>query len=246
MSETNRCYVLFHAKGCGSVFPLVVLRALNIPHELVTCDFQETTRKEGPNYTRLLEVNPLVQFPTLITPEGSVMTEMAAIVLYLQHHHAKGSHWDIESLSPPQLAAFYRWFIFIPANIYSALTVSVFPGRFVNVPLDAVVDPRTVESWVTKGALARRGEMWIIMEQEMPQGLGLGRFVLGTDHPTFLDVLLAMVSHFMLHADDRYSWFPETCPKLFGPVKATIETEVVKEVFLETGFNQYFDMSIAP
>lgn len=44
---------------------------------------------------------------------------------------------------------------------------------------------------------------------------------------------------------DRYSWFPETCPKLFVSVKATIEMDVVKEAFLENGFNQYFDMPAA-
>lgn len=99
MTEASGRYVLFHAEvsanstmvyddvptdyhqGCGSVFPLVVLRALKVPHEVVTCDFKETTQKKGPNYDRLLKANPLAQFPTLITPEGYPLTEMTAIVL---------------------------------------------------------------------------------------------------------------------------------------------------------------------
>lgn len=53
----------------------------NAPHELVVCDYEETTAKRGPNYARLVEANPLAQFPTLITPEGYVMTEMVGIAL---------------------------------------------------------------------------------------------------------------------------------------------------------------------
>lgn len=117
----------------------------------------------------------------------------------LQHNHAKGTPWDLQVLSPAQLAAFYRWFIFIPANLYPALTVGEFPARFVKVPADAGVESKTVESWIADGAFARMGDMWRIMERDMPRDLGSGKFVLGTDHPTVLDVLLAMVAHYMLH-----------------------------------------------
>ena len=117
----------------------------------------------------------------------------------LQHNHAKGTEWSLQNLSPAQLAAFYRWFIFIPANLYPALTVGEFPARFVHVPADAGVESKSVESWIADGAFARMGDMWRIMEKNMPRDLGSGRFVLGTDHPTFLDVLLAMVAHYMLH-----------------------------------------------
>ncbi|KAF8605915.1 hypothetical protein BDV93DRAFT_604924 [Ceratobasidium sp. AG-I] len=95
----------------------------------------------------------------MITPEGYVMTEMAAIVLYLQDRYAQGTPWDIRTFTPPQLAAFYRWFIFIPANVYSVLSVGEFPARFVKVPTDGAVDSKTVESWITKGAFARREEI---------------------------------------------------------------------------------------
>ncbi|KAG8730156.1 hypothetical protein FRC12_020452, partial [Ceratobasidium sp. 428] len=174
MAETAGHYVLFHALECGSALPLVALRALNIPHEVVICDFKETTQKRGSNYERLVKANPLAQFPTLVTPEGFTMTEMAAIILYLQDRHAKGTPWDIHSLTTSQLAAFYRWLVFIPANFYPAVTIGEFPSRFVRVPSDGGVDQKSVENWITIAANARRGDMWRIMEKNVPKNLGDG------------------------------------------------------------------------
>lgn len=63
------------------MFPHTVLRLLEIPHEIVSCNYDEVTQKRGADYARLAKANPLAQFPTLVTPEGYVMTEMVAIVL---------------------------------------------------------------------------------------------------------------------------------------------------------------------
>jgi GST-like protein len=58
------------------------MRLLNVPHEVVELDYEKVVRREEtPGLDRLLAANPLAQFPTLITPEGVVMTEMAAIIL---------------------------------------------------------------------------------------------------------------------------------------------------------------------
>ncbi|QRV88783.1 glutathione S-transferase [Ceratobasidium sp. AG-Ba] len=243
MSETNSQYVLFHAMECGSALPLVALRALNIPHEVVVCDFRETTRKQGRNYERLSKANPLAQFPTLITPEGSVITEMAAIILYLQDRHAKGTSWDIRNLAPSQLAAYYRWLVFIPANLYSALTIGEFPARFVQVPASGGIEQKVVEGWITTAAHTRRAEMWKVMEQGVPNDLGDGRFVLGTQQPTFLDVFLALIAHFMGHVGDDFGWLSKTCPTLFKSVIATLEVDVVKSTFTESNFTQYLDFT---
>ncbi|KAG9125895.1 hypothetical protein FRC07_005753, partial [Ceratobasidium sp. 392] len=200
MSNNKAPYVLFHAQGTGSTFAQAVLRLLDIPHELVTCDYEETTQKKGPNYARLIEANPLAQFPTMVTPEGYVVTEMTAIVLSdLQDRHANDTPWDIRALTPSQLAAFYRWFIFIPANVYPVITIAEFPSRFLRVPTDAGIDPKAVEDWVSKGAFARREDLWKMMEREMTREYQEGRFLLGTEHPTFLDIFVALVAHYTPH-----------------------------------------------
>ncbi|KAG8681660.1 hypothetical protein FRC09_017328 [Ceratobasidium sp. 395] len=237
MSNSKAPYILFHAEGSGSVFPQAVLRVLNVPHELVVCDYEETTQKRGSNYARLVEANPLAQFPTMITPEGSVMTEMTAIVLYLQDRYAKDTPWDIRVLLPSQLAAFYRWFIFIPANLYPVITVGEFPSRFVRVPEDANVDSKTVEGWITKGAFARREELWKMMEKEMTRSFQEGKFLLGTEHPTFLDVFVSLVAHYTPHP--RYSWLEENCPRLVKCVRTTLQTDIIKDVFRDNDLGDF-------
>ncbi|KAG8745673.1 hypothetical protein FRC10_007370 [Ceratobasidium sp. 414] len=199
MSQTGT-YVLFHAHfispgkrfGVPSGCPSVIGSSSR-------SDYEQVTQKQGRDYGRLVKANPLAQFPTLLTPEGDVMTEMVAIVLYLQHRHARGTPWSIDNLSPSQLAAFYRWFIFIPANVYPVLTIGEFPGRFVRVPSDVGVATSTVEGWVTQGAYARREELWLMLEREMTKELKDGQYLVGTQNPTLLDVLVAMMAHFMPH-----------------------------------------------
>ncbi|KAF8605923.1 hypothetical protein BDV93DRAFT_521266 [Ceratobasidium sp. AG-I] len=238
MEEASK-YILFHAHGSGSVFPHAVLRLLELPHEIVDCNYDEVTQKRGSDYDRLVKANPLAQFPTLVTPEGNVMTEMVAIVLYLQNRHASDTSWGINKLSPSQLAAFYRWFIFIPANVYPVLTMGEFPGRFVRVPADAGISPGIVEGWITQGVYARREELWRMLEAEMTREMGGGRFLLGTEQPTLLDVFVAMMAHFMPHIGRGTEWFIKNCPRLYECVQATLEIRIVRETFGESGLNEY-------
>lgn len=52
------------------------------------------------------------------------------------------------------------------------------------------------------------------------------------------------VTNISFQTSDNYSWFPETCPRLFGPVKATIEVDGVKEIFVENKLDKYFNMPL--
>jgi GST-like protein len=77
----------------------------------------------------LRSLNPLAQVPTLVLPDGSVMTESAAITLHLAD--ATGTH---DLVPPPGDSArpqFLRWLIFLVANIYPTFTYADVPTRFV-------------------------------------------------------------------------------------------------------------------
>src|SRR4051812_3136534 len=65
---------------------------------------------------RLEKVNPLAQVPTLVMPDGSVMSESAAITLLLADITAADSL--VPPPDSPQRGKFLRWLIFIVANIY--------------------------------------------------------------------------------------------------------------------------------
>ena len=68
----------------------------------------------------LAPVNPLAQVPTLVLPNGQILTESAAITLYLAD--VTGS----EELVPPpgsvERPDFLRWLIFLVANVYPTYT----------------------------------------------------------------------------------------------------------------------------
>ena len=78
---------------------------------------------------RLGALNPVAQVPTLILPDGTVMTESAAITLHLADATGRADLVPApgEAVRPP----FLRWLIFLVANIYPTFTFADEPARFV-------------------------------------------------------------------------------------------------------------------
>jgi GST-like protein len=74
-------------------------------------------------------LNPLAQIPTLVLEDGSVMTESAAITLFLAD--LTGREDLVPGPASPERAAFLRWLVFIVANIYPTYTFADDPARFV-------------------------------------------------------------------------------------------------------------------
>ncbi|HSN51759.1 MAG TPA: glutathione S-transferase, partial [Woeseiaceae bacterium] len=79
---------------------------------------------------RLAEINPIAQVPTLVMPDGTVMTESAAITLYLAE--LTGDDSLVPAPGSSERRAFLRWLMFIVANIYPTYTYGDDPSRFVS------------------------------------------------------------------------------------------------------------------
>jgi GST-like protein len=78
-------------------------------------------------FQELLRVNPLGQIPTLVLPDGSVLSESAAILIHL------GSVYPDSGLLPRDPCAraqAVRGMVFIAANCYAAISVIDFPERW--------------------------------------------------------------------------------------------------------------------
>jgi len=72
-------HLLLGCKGCGNVIVESAFALAGIPLDTEEVDYSAGSPTRG----RLLEVNPLGQVPTLVLPDGSVMTESLAMIHYV-------------------------------------------------------------------------------------------------------------------------------------------------------------------
>lgn len=113
----------------------------------------------------LRALNPLAQIPTLVLDGGEVMTETAAITLYLAD--LAGSDALVPGPGAAERAGFLRWLVFLVAAIYPAFTYGDEPTRFVSdaeaIAFAARVDAGRMENWrVMEAEMTRRGGPWFL------------------------------------------------------------------------------------
>ncbi|NIA71890.1 glutathione S-transferase family protein [Pelagibius litoralis] len=123
-------YKLYWAPDTGAFAPEVVLALAGAPVEKVLVDHHAKEQK-GEAYRKL---NPMGQIPLLILPDGQVMTESAAMVLYLVDCFPEAG------LAPPpgspERAAFDRWLVFMAVNIYTADLRLYYAERYSTDPVE--------------------------------------------------------------------------------------------------------------
>ena len=171
-------FTLYGKKGSGSATTQIALEVAGAPYRVV-----ETASWE-PNdaFQELLRVNPLGQIPTLVLPDGSVLSESAAILIHL------GSVYPDSGLLPRDHSAraqAVRGMVFIAANCYAAISVIDFPERWC---LDADSDD-AVKERIRAGTRARLHRHWEMFADLFPTGPYLGGEELGA-----LDIHAAVVS----------------------------------------------------
>ena len=118
---------LFGEPGWGSAIVEAQLEWYGLPYELERVG---NLFKAEEGRRRLSAVNPLEQIPTLVLADGSVLTESAAITLYLAE--LTGRDALVPASRDPKRAAFLRWLVFLVANVYPTYTYGDEPARFVD------------------------------------------------------------------------------------------------------------------
>ena len=169
-------YTLYGKKGSGSASTQAALEVIGAPYRIV-----ETASWE-PNdaFTELLKLNPLGQIPTLVLPDGSVLSESAAILIHL------GSAHPASGLLPPGESAraqAIRGLVFIAANCYAAISVIDFPERWCEDADEAT------QKRIRTGTRARLHRHWEMFADLFPARPYLGGEALGA-----LDLAAAVVS----------------------------------------------------
>ncbi len=184
-------YRLFGRPGWGSVIVEAQLAALGVPF-----DYEEVpdlfTSEEGRRSLALH--NPLPQLPTLLLPDGSVLTESAAITLHLADITGRGDF--VPEAGHPSRPQFLRWLVFLVANVYPTFTYADDPQRFVPDEIAAKAFRAAVDAY--------RGRLWAIVESAAGAPWFLGeRF-------SALDIYVATMTHWR----PGRSWFGEHTPAL--------------------------------
>lgn len=127
MSEwTPPMHTLFAAQRAGSFVVEALLHLTGEPYRVVEAPPWEPGRLRDD----LARVNPLRQVPTLVLPNGMVMTESAAIVLYLADRHPQAG--IVPPADAPERAVFLRWLVYLVGSVYPTFTVADDPTRWVS------------------------------------------------------------------------------------------------------------------
>ena len=191
-------YTLFSKPGWGSAIVELQFAWYGLP---LAIEDLEDPAKSATARARLAPMNPLLQLPTLLLPNGAVMTESAAITLHLADLDAR------QSLVPPpgDLArpAFLRWLVFVVANIYPTFTYADDPSRF--------VDNETAQPGFVTKVNAYEQRLWRMMEA----AAGVPWFA--GDKFTALDIYVAVMTVWR----PKRAWFAAECSRLHSIALAT-------------------------
>lgn len=191
--KANRSYVLYQAKGTGSTLAEACLHLAGAPYELVEVDYDRL----GPTGDAIAHLNPLGQLPTLTLPDGSVMTESAAIALHLSEKFKRSGL--APSATDKDRPAFLRWLTFMVASIYPNFTYGDVPVRWVSAEV--------AQTQLRDSTNAYNQKLWKVVEA----AVGNGPWFLGKKF-SVLDVYVCVMSHWR----PGRAWFQENCPKLFA------------------------------
>lgn len=116
-------FILYGSPGSGSAAVEAALVRCKQPCELVRASSWE----RGSAIDALAQVNPLRQIPTLVLPDGSVLTESAAILIHLGLAFPRSG---LLPRDPAMRAQAIRALVYIAANCYSAIGVIDYPQRW--------------------------------------------------------------------------------------------------------------------
>ncbi len=116
-------WTLYGSRGSGSAAVEMALALCGQPVRLV----RASTWEPDSEREALAAVNPLGQIPTLVAPDGSVLTESAAILAELALRFPAAA---LLPADPPARARALRALAFVAANCYAAIGVIDYPERW--------------------------------------------------------------------------------------------------------------------
>jgi GST-like protein len=189
--------IVYGAIGSGSVAVEAALTLIGVPYELAERpplkDFDAALAFAG-------RVNPMRQVPALVLPSGELMTESAAILIWLADAYPEARL--APGLADSARGQFLRWMSFVSSAIYALYWVRDDPSRL-------VADPET-QGAIKKRTAERISECWGIMDGQVSPG----RYLLGHEL-SVLDLYVTVVSRWA----ERRRRFYEVAPGMADVVR---------------------------
>ena len=188
-------YTLYSNKGSGGFAVEAALTKAGAPFTVVVIDYDKDEQKSS----AFAKINPMRQVPAMTLPDGTLMTESAAMVLHL------ASAFPTKGLAPAagtsEHGKFLRWMLFIAVNLYEADLRYFYPERYTTNAAGA-------EAVKASGA-AHMAKSFALIESD------LAPFILGKDL-SIADVYLAMLS--------KWSPVPLATPK-FNALRGAVAAD---------------------
>lgn len=116
-------YALYGDRGSGSAAVELALAEIGADVRLDDVPLESAAQRSG----RYEALNPQRKLPTLVTPEGEILTESAAILIVLADRHPDAA---LLPEAPVARAQAIRWLVFIAAEIYPVVEMIDYPERF--------------------------------------------------------------------------------------------------------------------
>jgi GST-like protein len=187
-------YIVIGQIGTGSVIVEAALALAGAPYrveEVLHADFHKH--------------NPMVQVPALITPAGQLVTESAAILIWLAEAHPQARL--APSPGDSGRAQYLRWMAFVSSAIYSLYWIRDEPSR--------IADDDAGKALARERTAERIAHCWSVMESQIAPAPFLAGETIGV-----LDLYVGVISRW----GPRRRRFYEVAPKM-GEVVRRVDAE---------------------
>lgn len=199
-------HLLLGCKGCGSAIVEAAFAIAGVPvdHEVVDYSGGSPTR------ARLLEVNPLGQVPSLVLPDGRLLTESLAIINYL--NDLAPAAGLVPGAGKPGRIEFLRWSTFLVAALYPTYTYGDDPGKW--------VEDTQAARQLRESTDRHRQVLWRQVEEAAGSPWFLG------ERMSALDLYVAVMTQWR----PGRKWFAASTPRLMAIAEKTAATPGVAAV----------------
>jgi glutathione S-transferase len=183
-------YRLFGRRQTGSMAVEAALEEAKVDYDFIATP-RPSTAEEIAAFAR---INPRLQVPVLVHPDGTVITEGPAILVHIADANSRSCLAPAPGSSAR--ATLDRWLAFFHANVYEGMLREIFPDRYTNDPALAPATQAAATAYVRHHFLLLEGS------------LEDGPYLHGNLFTVF-DIYLWMLCYWIDAA-----WLAANCPKI--------------------------------